>query len=109
MSEHCYKDHCHEKHGYCHCGCGCDHEQDHHSGECECMEKFLDIADKAWAEALKDKIKEKILAKKEDHLNKLAEIIAEANGAKWKHKIAAKVKVGEFKDDIKKLFSSCSE
>lgn len=90
----------------CGCGCGCGH---HHHGEegCHCEEKFFEIADEAWREVLKEKIKDKILAHKGEHMEKLAEIIAKANGERWKHKISAKMKGLEFKDSLKALFSSC--
>lgn len=91
------------------CSCGCGHGEHHHGceGKCHCAEKFLEIADEAWKEVLKEKIKAKIIAKKGEHMEKLAEIIAMANGEKWKHKISAKTKCNEFKDSLKEFFSSC--
>lgn len=110
MSKHCctnmYEG---SNEGICPCGCGrkmYPHYQDS-EGSCHCAEKFLEIADEAWKEVLKEKIKEKIVAKKGEHIEKLAEIIATANGEKWKHKISAKTKNNEFKDSLKELFSSC--
>ena len=95
--------------GACSCGCGCgEHAHHHHNEEgCNCAEKLLEIADEAWAEVLKDKIKAKIIDHKGEHMEKLAEMIAKANGEKWKHKIASKMKCGKFKDDLKEFFSSC--
>lgn len=113
MTEHCGA----HMHGYqhegcsCGCGCGCGSSSHHNyhgdEGGCHCAEKFLEIADEAWKEVLKEKIKAKIVAKKGEHIEKLAEIVAMANGEKWKHKIAAKMKCGEFKDSLKEYFSSC--
>lgn len=89
------------------CGCGCNRHPHHHSeGSCNCSEKFLEIADEAWKEVLKEKIKDKILAHKKEHIEKLAEIIAIANGEKWKHLILAKTKEHEFKDKLKEFMSS---
>lgn len=104
--------HEHQRGSSCSCGCGCgcgSHAHHHHDDEggCHCAEKFLEIADEAWAEVLKEKIKSKIIAKKGEHLEKLAELVAIANGEKWKHKISAKMKCGEFKDNLKEFFSSC--
>lgn len=110
MSEH----HCctnmgeHQK-GCC-CGqkheCAESHEQ---KGSCCCAEKFLAIADEAWKEVLKDKIKAKILAKKGEHMEQLADLIATINGEKWKHKISERLKSDEYKEKLKEFFSSCGE
>lgn len=95
------------------CGCGCGSKHHHHhdseEGGCHCAEKFLEIADEAWVELLKEKIKAKILAKKGEHVEKLAELIAMANGEKWENKIAAKIKCNKFKDNLKDFFSSSCE
>ncbi len=105
----------------CHCGCGmsrhasdCGHGHSschphHGKDDCCCSDKFLELADEAWKEVLKEKIKAKIIAKKGEHMEKLAELIAVANAQKWKHKVAAKIKTHEFKDHLKEYFSSCSE
>lgn len=108
MTEHS----CSEMHGSCSCGCSkCGCGSKHHSCQesegCQCVEKFFEIADEAWREVLKEKIKNKILSKKGEHLEQLAEIIAVANGERWKNKISIKIKGAEFKDKIKELFSSC--
>ena len=111
MSEYCGSNE-HQHEGSCSCGCGCGkHEHDHHdhSDHCHCAENFLAIADEAYKELLKEKIKEKMIAKKSEHIEKLAELITVANGQKWKHMIAAKTKSHEFKDSLKNFFSSCDE
>lgn len=104
--------HEHHKGGECSCGCGCGCGSKHHlhhdsEGHCHCVEKFLELADEAWKELLVEKIKEKILTKKGEHLEKLAEIISTANGERWKHKIGAKTNVNEFKDKLKEFLSAC--
>ena len=110
-----YNEHEHHHHeGDCGCGCGCGtHHHHHHHGEegggCHCTDKFLELADEAWAEVLKEKIKSQIIAHKSEHLDKLAELVAKANGEKWKYKISAKMKGSEFKDDLKDFFSSCDK
>lgn len=105
-----YHTHSHEDKCTCGCGCGCGcgshhHHEDEHG--CHCLEKMFDIADEAWKEVLKEKIKEKIIAHKGEHMNKLAEIIAKANGERWKNKISSKNIKHEFKDSLKEFFSSC--
>lgn len=103
----------HEKSCSCGCGCGCDcgckGRHHHHENECNCAEKFLMIADEAWKEVLKEKIKSKILTHKGEHIEKLAEIIAKANGEKWKHVISAKTKCNSFKETLKDFFSESCE
>lgn len=112
MTEQC-NTHGHQHEGSCSCGCGCgcgcgSHHHHHNDSEgCKCTEKFLEIADEAWREILKDKIKSKILSHKGDHMDKLAEMIAKANGERWKNKISAKTKSNEFKEGLKEFFSSC--
>ena len=92
----------------CGCGCGCGSHHHHDSTEgCKCAEKFLEIADEAWKEVLKEKIKAKILTHKGEHMEKLAEMIAMANGEKWKHIISAKTNKNNFKDQLKEFLSSC--
>lgn len=100
-------EHCHQNEGVCPCGCGYKVHTHSHEEGCHCSEKFLALADEAWKEVLKEKIKDKIRAKKGEHIEKLAEIIATANGDKWKNKISAKTKCNEFKDTLKEFFSSC--
>lgn len=109
--------HSHTHHGHegectcgCGCGCGCGCRSHHHHNDEDCCngaEKFLELADEAWIEVLKEKIKTQILAHKGEHLDKLAELIAKANGERWKNKISAKTKGKDFRDDLKEFFSSC--
>lgn len=108
MSEHCHTNMGEHQHG-CTCGqkheCAESHEQ---KGSCCCAEKFLEIADEAWKEVLKEKIKHKILEKKGEHMEQLADLIATINGEKWKHKISERLKCDEYKEKLKEFFSSCS-
>lgn len=108
MTEQCnYHTHGHHKEKCCTCGCT-DYSHEHDTeGSCHCAEKFLELADEAWKEVLKEKIKEKIIIKKAEHLDKLAEIVAKANGEKWKNIISSKMQCNEFKENIKEYFSSC--
>lgn len=112
MTEHCgCGGHGHQKEGNCSCGCGGNIHHHHHShhdleGICHCAEKFLSIADEAWKEVLKEKIKNKILEKNGGHIEKLAELVATANGEKWKHIISAKTKCNQFRDSLKDFLSS---
>ncbi|MFA6989481.1 MAG: hypothetical protein WC197_05370 [Candidatus Gastranaerophilaceae bacterium] len=96
---------------YCKCGehCQCGdkiHQSCHGKEECSCAEKFLKLADEAWQEVLKEKIKVEIEKKKGGDLEKLAEIIAKANGEKWKHKLSIKTKREDYKNTLKDFFTS---
>ena len=103
MSEHLN----HEE--FCKCGehCHCHDKISQQCHEKECAaEIFLKLADEAWVEVLKEKIKTEIEKKKGSDLEKLAVIIAKANGEKWKNKIAIKTKSEEYKNTLKDYFSS---
>ena len=105
MSEQCNSNNEFSGNGNCGCGskdCGCST-----SGKCNCAEKFLELADAAWTELLKEKIKNKINSKKGEHMEKLAEIVAKANGDKWRTKLSSKTNAQEFKNTLKEFFSSC--
>lgn len=99
------------EHGnYCkcgeHCQCGDKIPQQHHEEHCHCEEKFLKLADEAWMEVLKDKIKCQIEKNQCESMDKLAEIIATTNTDKWKHQIMIKSKCEEYKNTLKEFFSS---
>lgn len=76
----------------CGCGCGCsncncsesccDQEDDCHKKS----HKLLEIADVAWVELLKEKIKEQIKTL-DPKIDELAKVVAEANHKRWKHKM----------------------
>lgn len=119
MTEYC-NSHGYQKDGQCSCGCGCGrgcscgcgsnlHHHHHSEDGCGCAENFLKIADEAWVELLKEKIKAKIIAKKGEHIEKLAEIIAKANGEKWKTKLSGKTHCNEYKETLKEFFTHHEE
>lgn len=59
-----------------------------------CCDKMTDsikkLANEAWAELLKDKIKKQFEIKVGERMDKIAEIAADASIECWKHKIEAK-------------------
>lgn len=77
------------------CSCSCHHKHCHscchnhlEEEESDDTSQLLELANEAWREVLKEKIKENIRAS--DHkIDKMANIVAEANRAYWHHKIAA--------------------
>ncbi len=88
----------------CHssCSCGC-----HSQGKDSCADfpaKFLELADCAWMEALKEKIKDQVL-KNDNKLDELAKIIGEANRERWKHKKEKFKGCQDFEDKLKNIMS----
>lgn len=83
-----------------------------HGGDGECCnmpEKLLCLADEAWKEVVKDKIKKEIEKNAGAKLDALAKLVAEANHTKWTHLIEGKQKCDQFKDQVKEVFLSLSK
>lgn len=119
---HCSEDSCcgHEKNS-CHeqscccqknCSCPC------HSHEDDCKknhaDKLLCLADQAWMEVLKDKIKQEILKNSGEHLDGLAKLVASYNSKRWRDKIEAKKGCCDFDEQLRNLMcggkgGSCSK
>ncbi len=66
----------------------------------EFLKFLLDIADSAWKEVLKEKIKEHIRETQGEKMTELAKIVSETNSARWKHKMMKKKGVKEFKERL---------
>ncbi|MFI0434561.1 MAG: hypothetical protein ACH350_02380 [Parachlamydiaceae bacterium] len=99
---------CHQSESGCqpHQGsCGESH-QGHHaqSGSCDYAKKFLEIADQAWMEVLKEKIKENIRSKA-CNMDELARLISEANHERWRMKMENKHAVNEYEAKIRNFFN----
>lgn len=101
-----------------HCGCSCQSQQSScagASGSCGCSchkksydhsEKFFELADQAWMEVLKEKIKDNIRANSKN-IDELAKLVAEANHERWKKKMEEKQCCGGFDEKLKNFFGSC--
>lgn len=106
-------DHCHS-HNHQSCPCCQSHQHEHsechgHSHEDECgdfSKILLELADEAWMELLKDKIKEKILASSGKNLDQLATTVSEANKERWKSKMAAKKQCHAYKDKLHEILGN---
>lgn len=100
--------------------CSSEHHSHHHDGECCCSchtcacechnhhhkkytKELLCLADQAWMEVLKEKIKEEILKTSGKHLDQMAKLVSEANHKRWKEKLAEKKQLEDFDDDLKSL------
>ena len=89
----------------CQCSSSCGCRGGSKQGSCDYAAKFLEVADHAWIEVLKDKIKEQIKADGK-HMDELARVIAEANKDKWQSKMAAKQKCCGYEEKLKEFFHS---
>jgi hypothetical protein len=99
---------CHSQQNQCCCPCHqkhdeCCHDKDH--GEEAKMHYFLELANEAWEETLKDKIKDYILKTQNERMTKLAKIIAEGNSHFWKNKMDKKHGCMEFQEELCQFFS----
>ncbi|WP_128130961.1 hypothetical protein [Legionella sainthelensi] len=90
---------CHFQHEECH-----DDHCDHHTHEIK-ANYFLELADEAWEEVLKEKIKEYILDTQNNQMIKLAKIVAEGNNQRWQNRVERKQDYNDFMDEIRKFFS----
>ena len=75
---------------------------------CDMPSKLLGLADEAWHELVKEKIKANIEECCGEKLDELAKLVAEANAYKWKHVIEGKKKCDEYQSQVKAFFTSCT-
>lgn len=79
--------------------CCHDHEQD------DFAQELLLLADEAWMELLKEKIKDQIQASSGKHMDKLAKLISTSNGERWKDKMEIQKTKRNFRSQINDFFS----
>jgi len=107
MSHSCNDNSCSEGHHHdqsdacnccCHrqCDCGC-HNKEKYS------DQLIELADEAWMEILKEKIKAEILKKSGDHLTQMAQLVNEANHRRWQDKIDERKNAENFEDKLSEL------
>lgn len=107
--DHC---HCSSHHHHCcdhsyHSGAGSFHEHSHHHHHgCDFAQRFLEIADEAWIEVLKEKIKENI-RKNDPKIDEIARIVAEANNEKWKKKTSSHKCCENYEHQLHAIFENC--
>lgn len=97
---------CGELHHHHDCGC-C-----HHNGALtesthqDFAHELLELADAAWMELLKDKIKEQIKASSAAQLDQLAKLVTHANKERWEHTMAKKSACDSFREKLHEHFAS---
>lgn len=92
---------CHHDDSCCNAGHHHHHDHEHFA------DRLLALADEAWMELLKDKIKAEILAIHGDQLDKVAKVVSGANSGRWQHKLAADKNAGNYRQQLGALF--CGE
>lgn len=82
--------------------CSIAHHDDHDHGSFS--HQLFELADEAWMELLKEKIKEQIEQSSGKHMDKLAKIVSDANHARWQGKTAGYRNNEEFHDKLRAFF-----
>jgi len=99
----------------CDCGSNCGSKGCCGSGSQKCdsgchqgkyTDQLLHLADEAWMEVLKDKIKDEIRQNNGDHINQLAKLVSSANHARWKDKMQSKKDCDDFECQLKNLLDA---
>lgn len=85
--------------------CSSPHHHHHHE-EDSFSRQLLELADEAWMEVLKEKIKDQIREHNGANLEKLAQIVAETNNHRWKNKLDQKHSCNAFKDKLHEFFNT---
>lgn len=115
MSHHCHDDACsHEHAGHHHHDECCHHQEEccHQHDECchghkhKFSDDLLDLADEAWMEVLKEKIKEDIRKKSDKHLDKLAKLVSDSNHMRWKNLMEGQHFEDSYESTLRAFFHS---
>lgn len=77
--------------------------------ECNLHEKLLCLADEAWKEVLKEKIKAEIEKSQGEKLNSLAKLVAETNNRKWSYLIQGKKACEDYKNQVRSLVAGLAQ
>ncbi len=115
MSHQCQYGQC-QTHGNNHslcasgsCSCSCCKDHHHHDEACHFHEELLELADDAWMELLKEKIKAQIQAVSGSHLDELAKLVNETNHARWHNIFAEKRNEESYKERLHNFFQNQSQ
>lgn len=106
-------------HHHSHCDICCAHGEQHaHEGSCnhhhhhhahdhhgDFARELLEMADEAWMEVLKEKIKDHIRTTNGAHLDQLAKLVSESNHERWKHKMNVQKDVHSYQDKLSAFFN----
>lgn len=92
------------------CGCSCKECKANNcccenSCKCSFCKKLVCLADEAWLEVVKDKLKEEIKKADGAHIDKLVQLVSSFNRERWKAKMSEKAATEEFEDKMRDLWS----
>jgi hypothetical protein len=82
------------------------------TAESECPhspENLLSLADEAWKELLKDKIKQEIEKSTGAKLSTIAKLVSEGNHRRWTHLLEGKQKCEEFTEQLNEALISLTK
>lgn len=103
MTHHCHDQTCsHEHHHSGSCPCCCHHHEHEHG---HFSDELLALADEAWMELLKEKIKQKIQETTGQHLDHLAALVSTANHNRWNNKLGINKTKEEFQAKVDEFFN----
>lgn len=106
--------HHHHNHDSCNCSHECSETCCCCQGKCcgqhsvvqkDFAHQLLDIADEAWMELLKEKIKDQILKTNGAQLDKLAKLVSSSNSERWKYKIAGNAASNHYREKFSEYFN----
>jgi hypothetical protein len=69
------------------------------------MDFLYELADEAWSELMKEKVKKALEKIQGEHMNKTAQVIAEARLAYWGNKMRSQGEEASWEDKIKECVS----
>lgn len=95
---------CHDSENLCSSSDTCSIAHHDHHDHGTFSHQLFELADEAWMELLREKIKEQIEATSGKHMDKLAKIVSDANHARWQSKTAGFRNNEEFHDKLKNFF-----
>ncbi|MBT7902710.1 hypothetical protein HN587_02530 [Candidatus Woesearchaeota archaeon] len=76
------------------------------SSGCEMTDKMMSLAEQAWSDLLKDKMKKLFETNNGERMDKIAQATVDAVNKKWKHKMQGMAACGEAKQNLKEAFMS---
>jgi hypothetical protein len=94
--------------GKCGCGCCCCTGQ---CCSCSChqgkySDQLLHLADDAWMEVLKEKIKEEIRQNAGEQIAQLAKLVSTSNHARWRDKMQSKRDHEAFETNLRNVLTN---
>lgn len=88
------------------CPCTCHHKHSEEEKQEAFLGWFLEVADEAWEEVLKEEIKKHIWETYGDRMKELARIVSESNSNRWRIKMEKKRGRQEFREKICGFFGT---